>query len=74
MGRTNEMQTGAMGGQPVEYTPHSVLDTIVKSPNGLGESDADRLLVGGGMLPSSNGRSASTESKRRFLDSPKASV
>jgi hypothetical protein len=74
MGRADEMQSGATGGQPVAYTPTSVLDTLTKSPNGLGESDADRLLIGGGILPSTNGRSSSTAQKRRYLDSPTASI
>jgi hypothetical protein len=70
--RTEQFQSGTT--PPAPYKATSVYDTLTKSPNGLADRDANRLLVGGGMLPSENGRSEDTAQKRRYLDNPVASV
>jgi hypothetical protein len=56
----------AMVGQG--YKAGSVLTPPVATGNGMGTADRSRQLVGGGMLPSSNGMSSSTyEADRPFL-------
>lgn len=45
---------------PQGFTPQSVLHPYIQSANGMSASDADRRLVGGGMLKSMNGTSASS--------------
>lgn len=50
---------------PKSFQAHSVLQQYIPSPNGLGETDVNRRLVGGGMLPTANGMSASTYAAER---------
>lgn len=54
---------------PKQFQAHSVLQQYIPSANGMAQSDASRRLVGGGMLPSSNGSSASTYEADRPLQS-----
>ncbi len=51
------------------YENRSVLDNV--QPSGIGNSAADRArMYRGGKLRSINGSSASTDSKRQWLDTP----
>jgi hypothetical protein len=55
--------------QPRAFEPVSSLHQVIQSPNGMSAQDAPRRLLGGSMLPSSDGMSASTyEQKRPFLN------
>lgn len=45
---------------PQGFTPQSVLHSYIQSPNGMSSADADRRLIGGGMLKSPNGTSMSS--------------
>lgn len=69
--RSNQFKSAS---NPQPYKANSVYDQLTKSPNGLADADADRLLVGGGLLPTNNGRSESTAAKRRYLDSPVGNI
>lgn len=78
-GRISSFSTGAretkfpslqVGAGRYGFQPHSVLDPILKSGNGLSLPDRQRLLINGDLLPSANGRSAATAEKRAWLDSP----
>lgn len=42
------------------FTPESVLNQTVRSPNGMSVSDYSRILTNGAMLPDANGMSADT--------------
>lgn len=55
------------------FKPDSVLHPIMLSDNGFSEKDANRRLLGGGMLPSDNGIAADTYRKKQPLLSPYAS-
>jgi hypothetical protein len=52
------------------FRPNSVLNPIGVSGSGLSSSDQNRRLYGGGMLPTANGASSDTATKRTMLDSP----
>jgi hypothetical protein len=52
------------------YHPTSVITPPVATGNGMSATDRGRQLVGGGMLPSSNGSSQSTYQAERPLLSP----
>lgn len=69
-GRTDEFYGGAYTGH--SYTPTSTLDNVKPSGNGYGAPDQARLLVGGAVLPTLNGRSTSTWQSRqsKWLDQP----
>jgi hypothetical protein len=58
---------------PRSFQPTSVLHQIIRSPNGLGPSDAPRQLYGGAMLPTTNGMSTSTYERARPFMSPNMS-
>ncbi len=52
------------------YRPRSVLDSVVSSGIGLSTVDRGRMLTGDRMLPTSNGMSTTTYSRRTALDTP----
>lgn len=53
------------------YENRSVLDNLQPSGTGFSSTDRGRLSYGGKtVLPSQNGRSATTHQKRQWLDSP----
>jgi len=54
------------------YTPTSTLDNVKPSGLGYGPNDQQRLLVGGNILPTLNGRSSQTWETRqsKWLDQP----
>ena len=59
---------------PHTFTPTSVLQPYINSPNGLGTKDASRMLVGGGLMPSSNGSAEDTWEKARPIRSNRLSA
>lgn len=67
--RNGAFQEGLGTTNPVyTFTPNSVLNAFMPSPNGMSAKDAQRRLLGGGMLPTSNARSAGTyEAERPIL-------
>lgn len=71
MSRSDEFYGGT---QVAAYHPTSVLESGNSRPtgNGWGDGDRDRLLVGGAVLPSHNGRSDDTWGSRQqsWLDTP----
>lgn len=56
IGRTGYFKTGA-------YDAHSVLDQYYPSGDGMSRTDAQRLMPGGGEIPTSNGMSKDTYQK-----------
>lgn len=63
-------QAGAeyMSKVPTSFTPTSPLHQIMPSANGLGQSDASRRLIGGGLLATTNGMASDTyQVKRPFM-------
>ena len=52
---------------PHVFTPISVLHQYIASPNGMSVRDSDRRLLGGGMLPTSNGMSPETTDVARMI-------
>ena len=66
----SQMQQQSTGG----YQPHSVLNQIMPSPNGMAPRDASRQLLGGQTLPSQNGMSANTYQQKQPLMSPYRSI
>lgn len=54
---------------PHAFTPNSVLQQYIPSPNGMSPRDSDRRLLGGGMLPTSNGMSPLTTDAARMITS-----
>lgn len=59
---------------PHVFTPTSVLQQYIASPNGLSTRDGERRLLGGGMLPTSNGMSEPTTQAARWITSKYANV
>lgn len=64
------MQQQPSGG----FQPHSVLNQIMPSPNGMAPRDASRQLMGGQTLPSQNGMSENTYQQKQPLMSPYRSI
>lgn len=60
------VQQSAVGG----YRPRSVLDTLTRSGSGYSVTDQSRRLLNGQLLPTSNGLSDDTSSRRTLLDNP----
>lgn len=74
LGRTDSFDQGK-DARRMEYArqgfkPDSVLQPIMSSDNGFSERDADRRLLHGATLPTSNGMSENTYKKRQPLLSP----
>lgn len=72
-GRTAEFQSGQTSFHTEQsgfksFAPRSVLDSFVRSGNGMSSSDQKRMLPQGGILPAINGRSQDTSQKRLYLD------
>lgn len=54
---------------PHQFTPTSVLQQYIASPNGMSGRDSERRLLGGGFLPTSNGMSDPTTTAARMITS-----
>lgn len=54
---------------PHLFTPTSVLQQYIASPNGMSPRDSDRRLLGGGFLPTQNGMSEATTEASRMITS-----
>lgn len=54
---------------PHQFTPTSVLQQYIASPNGMSARDSDRRLLGGGMLPTTNGFSDPSAEAARMITS-----
>lgn len=52
---------------PKTVTPHSVLQPVRPSTNGMSTADGNRMMPGGMMLPSKNGTSAGTWEQSAML-------
>lgn len=60
---------------PRQFTPTSVLHQLYLSPNnGNSPTDAQRVLIGGGRLKTSNGESPQSYEAGRFLASKYANI
>ena len=59
---------------PQQFQPHSVLQPYIQSANGMSTQDANRRLVGGGMLPSMNGTSAATYQESRPMQNNRINI
>ena len=59
---------------PHMFQPTSVLHQIMLSANGMSSRDADRRLLGGGMLPTGNSMSAQTNQASRPIISKYANL
>lgn len=54
---------------PHIFTPTSVLQQYIPSPNAMSQRDSDRRLLGGGMLPTQNGYSEQSSEASRMITS-----
>lgn len=56
------------------YHPDSILGYSAPSGDGYSDADKQRMLMGGGMLASDNGESASTYKKSKPIETTQAGV